>query len=78
MKHKVPEMKLFYGLSFMILLLAETNSKKISLPQRTRKISETNVVSLTFCESRLDAEDKMGKKTLEEVHTYAELKQGPR
>ena len=78
MKHKVPEMKLFYGLSFMILLLAEANSNKISLPQRTRKISETNVVSLTFCESRLDAEDKMGKKTLEEVHTYAELKQDPR
>ena len=78
MKHKVPEMKLFYGLSFMILLLAEANSNKISLPQRTREISETNVVSLTFCESRLDAEDKMGKKTLEEVHTYAELKQDPR
>ena len=39
---------------------------------------ETNMVSLAFCESGLPAEDKMVKKTLEELHTYAELKDDPR
>ena len=36
------------------------------------------MVSLTFCESSLPAEDTMPKKTLEEIHTYAELKHDPR
>ena len=44
----------------------------------TKEIVDTNVVSLTFCETRLPAKDKMGKKTLAEVHTYAELKHDPR
>ena len=34
----------------------------------------TNVVSHAFCFTSLSAEEKMGKKTLEEVHTYSELK----
>ena len=38
---------------------------------------DTSVASLEFCESSLPAEDKKGKKTLEEVHTYAELKHDP-
>ena len=38
----------------------------------------SNVVSHAFCESSLPAEDKMGKETLDEIHTYAELKHDPR
>ena len=38
---------------------------------------KTNVVNQAFCDSSLPPEDKMGKKTLEEVHTYAELKHNP-
>ena len=62
----------------MILLSAEASSKEISLSQRTREAAETNVLALSFCESHLAAEDKMGKKRLEEVHTFAELKHDPR
>ena len=58
----------------MILLSAEASLNEISTLQST----ETNVISLAFCESSLPAEDNMGKKTLEEVHTYAELKHDPR
>ena len=62
----------------MILLSAEASSNEVSLLRRTRAVPKTIVVSLAFCESNLPAEDKMGKKTLEEVHTYAELKNDPR
>ena len=62
----------------MILLLAEASSKEISMFRGTGAVAKTNVISLTFCESSLPAEDKMGKKMLEEVHTYAELKHDPR
>ena len=63
----------------MILLCAEASSNEISLLQRTGSLADsTNVVSFAFCESSLAAEDKMGKKTLEELHTYAELKDDPR
>ena len=34
----------------------------------------TDVVNHAFCESDLSTEDKRGKKRLEDVHTYAELK----
>ena len=59
----------------MLLLSAKASSSKL---RRTRDVAKTDVVSLTFCESNLPAEDKMPKKTLEEVHTYAELKHDPR
>ena len=36
------------------------------------------VVNHSFCESSLPPEDLEGKNTLEEVHTYAELKNDPR
>ena len=62
----------------MFLLSAEASSNEISLLRRTRAVAQTDVVSLTFCESNLPAEDNKGKKTLEEVHTYAELKNDPR
>ena len=68
----------FYGLFCMILSSTEASSNEISVLRRTREIAKTDVVSLTFCESHLPAEDKMGKKTLEKVHTYAELKDDPR
>ena len=62
----------------MTLFSAEASSNEISLLRRTRaSADDTNVVSLTFCESSLPAEDTVGKKTLEEVHTYAELKDDP-
>ena len=37
-----------------------------------------DVVNLSFCSLDLPAEDKWDKKTLEELHTYAELKHDPR
>ena len=61
----------------MILFSAEGSSNEIALPRRTRAVAITNVVSLTFCESSLPAEDKMGKEMLEKVHTYAQLKDDP-
>ena len=48
------------------------------LQQRTVAKKFTNVVSHVFCDSSLSAEDKLDKNALEEVHTYAELKQDPR
>ena len=56
----------------MIFLSAEVSSSEISL------LGRTNVVNLAYCESSLPSEDKMDKSTLEEVHTYAELKHDPR
>ena len=71
-------MNRFYVLLCMLLLSAEASSNEISLLRRTREVTKTNVISLTFCESNLPAEEKMRKKTLDEVHTYAELKHDPR
>ena len=67
-----------FGHFCMLFLSAKASSSEIFLLRRTRAVAQTNVVSLTFCESNLPAEDNMGKKTLEEVHTYAELKHDPR
>ena len=36
-----------------------------------------NVVSHTFCEQNMPSRASVGKKTLEEVHTFAELKHDP-
>ena len=73
-----------FMLRFLILLLANVtissvkgeNSEDIS-NQRIKADKSTNVVNLAFCDSSLSKEEKMGKKTLEEVHTYAQLKQDP-
>ena len=72
-KDKTTKMDRFYRLFCLILLSAKGSSNQIPV-----KKPETNVVSLTFCESQLPAKDKMAKKTLEEVHTYAELKDDKR
>ena len=60
----------------MILLSTEASSNEIF--QKNKAQADTDVVSLVFCESSLPAEDKIDKKMLEEVHTYAELKHDPR
>ena len=67
---------------FLLLLLSTVNSgeanKDVTQQTReTRATSKTSVVNLDFCSSDLPAKDKVGKKTLEEVHTYAELKHDP-
>ena len=63
----------------MVLLSADASSNEIPLLRRTRDLTDViNVVSLAFCESNMPAEDNMSKKTMEEVHTYAELKHDPR
>ena len=60
--------------------VSEPISRKIIRQQRARETPKrlSNVVSHAFCESSLPAEDKMGKETLDEIHTYAELKHDPR
>ena len=58
----------------LLLFIAEASSNDISLLRRTRAGPQTKVVSFTFCETSLPPEDIMAKETLEEVHTYAELK----
>ena len=40
---------------------------------KTRDEGYLDVVSHAFCESSVADEDNVGKKTLEEVHMYAEL-----
>ena len=67
-----------YGVLCLIFLSAEASLNGTPMLPRTSAPPKTDVVSLTFCESSLPAVDKMGKKTLEEVHTYAELKHDPR
>ena len=53
-----------------------TSSNEIMLQRKTIAAEKilTNIVSNAFCESSLAEMDMLGKKTLEEVHTYAELK----
>ena len=64
----------FYGLLCLVLFSAEANSNEMPKLQKTRAVAYTNVISLFFCESSLPLDDNRFKKTLEEVHTYAELK----
>ena len=47
---------------------------KADVAQMRQLETLANVVTFTFCESSLPSKEKVGKKTLEEVHTYAELK----
>ena len=54
------------------------NATSNEIPTHLRTEATTNVVSHVFCESSLTADDKMVKKSLEEIHTYAELKHDPR
>ena len=58
----------------------EPNSKQIIHQRRARETQKrlTDVVSLTFCDSSLAEDEKMSSARLEDVHTYAELKDDPR
>ena len=48
------------------------------IPVSRTRTTRTYVVSHAYCDSSLSEEDKMDKKTLEEVHTFAELKHDPK
>ena len=73
-------MKEFFRLFCAFLLLANAKVKSEDTEQTcSNGITDTctSVVSHAFCEGSLPPSDKKGKKTLEEVHTYAELKHDP-
>ena len=53
---------------------AKASSNIIPVSQSTKDVSHIDVVSHAFCLSSVADEDKAGKKTLGEVHIYAELK----
>ena len=57
--------------------MGEGTNERIPEEQNNRTRTLTKVVNHAFCNSDLTEEDKMAKKTLEEVHTYAELKYDP-
>ena len=57
---------------YLLLLSAIMDSNVMAMSQ------STNVVSQAFCESSVPEEEKMSRKTLEEIHTFAELKHDPR
>ena len=64
---------------FLLSAVAHVMSaKEVSLERRSRATANSYVVSHLFCESSLDGKDRTGQKTLEEVHTYSELKHDPR
>ena len=55
---------------------AETvHSKESSLIREAREteMGLTRIVNHAYCDSSLSDEDKVTKKTLKEIHTYAEL-----
>ena len=67
-------MKQFFKVVCVVMLLStEASSSGIPVSQKEKGYAE--VLSQAFCESDLPEKDKMGKRTLDEVHTYAELKQ---
>ena len=66
-------------LTFWFLLsTVNANSNEITAQRRSKDKTETDVVNLAFCESSLTPEDRLVKQTLEEVHTFAELRHDPR
>ena len=67
-------MKLCYKLSCLVAVILSANANGIPVSQRRH----FDVVSHAFCGSSVSDEEKVGKKTLEEIHTYAELKHDPR
>ena len=68
---------------FLFLILttaAETvHSRENALIRKARETQRelTTVVNHAFCDSNDSDENKMAKKTLKEIHTYAELKFDP-
>ena len=68
-------MKQFYEVFCVVILSAIVGSSEIPV---SRKIIRTNVINHAYCDSSLSEEDKKDKKSLGEVHTYAELKHDPK
>ena len=66
-------MKLFHEILCVIMASAKASSNQNQVLGKTRA-----VISHAFCDSSLSAEDKIAKKTLDDVHTYAKLKHDPR
>ena len=61
-------------------ITAETvHSKEGTLIRQARgtEMGSTRIVNHAYCDSSLSDEDKTYKKTLQEIHTYAELKFDP-
>ena len=68
------EMNQFFEFLCLILMLSTTNAQQ----EKTHSETLTKVVNHEFLPSSLSVEDKNDKKTLKELHTYAELKDDPR
>ena len=66
------------NLWFLLSTVADVRSVNATMGNSNENKNSTDVVNIAFCESNLLPEEKMPKKTLEEVHSYAELKQDPR
>ena len=60
-------------LAEILLVTISSSSSVQSLSSQT-----SDVVNHAFCESSVSAHEMVGKKNLEEVHTYAELKEDKR
>ena len=67
-------MNQFFEFLCLILMLSTTNARQ----EITHSEALTKVVNHEFLPSSLSVEDKNDKKTLKELHTYAELKDDPR
>ena len=61
-----------FGFFFLLTSASARSVGRCSSEPKGEKC--THVVNHSFCEASLPAEDLEGKKTLEEVHSYAELK----
>ena len=74
------KLSFWFLLSTLVVLNVESDKvrNKISQPGEKTANSFTDVVNHAYCDSSLAETDKFSKKTLEEVHTYAELKYDPR
>ena len=71
-------MKGHFKLVALVLLITTMASSEGTCSSGTKSEKCTYVVNHSFCEVNLTPEDKEGKKTLEEVPTYAELKHDPK
>ena len=73
-------MRTFHTFVFLMLLSIMTRLTCADVREAEQKGSraKTYVISNAFCESSLPAEDRMEKERLEDVHSYAQLKDDPR
>ena len=75
-------MKSIFLSTFFLLFGTTVSTDEVKNLERSSQVGHgqttTYVVNHEFCSSCLSEEDKENKTTLEEVHTYAELKNDPR